>query len=244
MATYAGVGAFALAGLWALHLGPPSGSAREPAPRIPVELSLEETAAPSRPSALPPARPSRAPAPRPPAVRYTPRPSDTRSARGPSAQAATVVAREPSRPIDSTSETLVIGAAKTYGGGATQTQGTSTAPVEGNELGSGTFPRPASGGGAGSPDQSAPVRLASQSWSCPWPSEADPLPIDEETVVIRVVVRPDGSAESVAVVSDPGHGFGEAAASCALRTRFTPARATGGNPTRAPSPPIRVRFTR
>jgi protein TonB len=88
------------------------------------------------------------------------------------------------------------------------------------------------------------VFLARQSWSCPWPSEAESLPVDEETVVIRVVVRPDGTAESVAIVSDPGHGFGQAAASCAMRTPFVPAHAAGGAPIRATSAPIRVRFTR
>jgi periplasmic protein TonB len=177
-------------------------------------------------------------------VRPTTRRSDARSSGGPSAPAAAVVAQEPSGPIDLTSDTLVVGAAKAYAGGATQTQGTSAVAGEGKGNETGPSPRSAVGDGAGVPDQSAPVGLASQRWSCPWPGEADPLPIDEETVVIRVVVRSDGSAESVAVVSDPGHGFGEAAARCAMRTRFTPARAGGGAPIRSSSPAIRVRFTR
>jgi protein TonB len=105
-------------------------------------------------------------------------------------------------------------------------------------------PAPGDGAASAGADRSAPVVLASESWSCPWPAEADPLPIDEETVVIRVVVRPDGTTASVAVVSDPGHGFGEAAASCARRTTFVPARAPDGQPVRATSAPIRVRFTR
>jgi protein TonB len=62
--------------------------------------------------------------------------------------------------------------------------------------------------------------------------------------VIRVVVDANGKVESAEIVSDAGHGFGAAAIACALRTHFTPARAADGNPIRAQSPPIRVRFTR
>ena len=244
MSTCAAVGAFALLGLWALHLERRPGSARELATRMPVEISLEDIADPRRLSPVLPARPEPQPAPRPPLVRQATRRSDARSSAGPSAQAAAVVAQEPSGPIDLTGETLVVGAANSYAGGATQTQGTRTVPGEGKAIDTGASPRSAAADSAGVPDHSAPVGLASQSWSCPWPSEADPLPIDEETVVIRVVVRPDGSAESVAVVSEPGHGFGEAAARCAMRTRFTPARAAGGEPIRTSSPAIRVRFTR
>ena len=99
-------------------------------------------------------------------------------------------------------------------------------------------------GAAPSPGRSTPVGLAGQSWSCSWPSQAAALPIDEATVVIRVVVRPDGTAESVAVVSDPALGFADAAARCAMRTQFTPARSADGHPVRATSAPIKVRFTR
>ena len=134
---------------------------------------------------------------------------------------------------------FVTGTAKTYAGGVTAPTGTTTSPVEGSEVGA----RPAPAGNV-SLDRSTPVALADQSWSCPWPTDADSLQIDEQVVVIRVVVRCDGTAESVALVSDPGHGFAAAAAACALRTRFAPARAANGNPVRATSPPIRVRFTR
>jgi protein TonB len=88
------------------------------------------------------------------------------------------------------------------------------------------------------------VALEGQNWSCPWPREADDAHIDEQTVVIRVVVAADGTVESASVVSDPGHGFGPAAASCAVRTRFIPARDRDGRPIRATSPPLRVRFIR
>jgi protein TonB len=94
------------------------------------------------------------------------------------------------------------------------------------------------------PDRARPVSLKSENWSCPWPREADAQQVDEQTVVIRVVVSADGAAETAKVLADPGHGFGEAAAACAMRTRFTPAGDRRGESIRATSPPIRVRFTR
>jgi protein TonB len=145
----------------------------------------------------------------------------------------------PGVPLDLTGETPVIG---------TSGRGTGT-PVAnrdgfGGARGSGGKPRLASEGGGAGPDLSTTVSLEGQTWSCPWPPEADSERIDEQIVVIRVVVDPDGSAESAEIVVEPGHGFGEAAVACALNTRFTPARDRAGNALRARSPPIRVRFTR
>jgi protein TonB len=93
-------------------------------------------------------------------------------------------------------------------------------------------------------DHASAVSLPEQSWSCPWPAEAEAERIDEQTVIIRVVVNADGFAASAEMLEDPGHGFGRAAVACALHTRFTPARDRKGRPVRAVSPPIRVRFTR
>jgi periplasmic protein TonB len=158
------------------------------------------------------------------------------------AQAATVVAQGPESdaPVDLTAGAIVTGAATAYAGGLTTSNGTSTSAV-------GQSPAAASSQQATSPvalDRSSPVSLATESWSCPWPREADAEQIDEQTVVLRVVVTADGDPENATVLSDPGHGFGPAALDCAMRTRFTPARDPKGNSMRASSPPIRVRFTR
>jgi len=236
IAALVGVGAYGLLGLWALRPERRPEPARETGTtRVPVEISLDETVVRIRPSGTPFPRPKMAPAPRGASV-----PNASSRSGAHSAQAATIVAQEPTAPIDLTGETFVVGGARAYGGGVTSPHGTSAVPVQGSDA----VARSASGEGAALPGRSVPVGLASQSWSCPWPSEADPLPIDEEIVVIRVVVRPDGTAESVAVVSDPGHGFGDAAARCAMRTRFTPALGPNGELVRATSSPIRVRFTR
>jgi periplasmic protein TonB len=63
-------------------------------------------------------------------------------------------------------------------------------------------------------------------------------------VLLRVAVRPDGGATEVKVLSDPGYGFGQAARSCAIKTRFQPAQDAAGKPMFAWSGPIRVRFIR
>ena len=83
----------------------------------------------------------------------------------------------------------------------------------------------------------------SSTWSCPFPPEADADQIDEAVVTVQVTVRPDGSALSASVVSDPGHGFGRAARACALGRRYQPALDRSGSPTAA-SAPVNVRFNR
>ena len=94
------------------------------------------------------------------------------------------------------------------------------------------------------PDHSRPVSLADDDWNCAWPRSAEAADIDEQAVVIRVVVRADGSVESAQLVHDPGAGFGAAALECARRSRFRPALDRQGKALRAASPSIRVRFTR
>jgi periplasmic protein TonB len=142
-------------------------------------------------------------------------------------------------PLDLTGEMPVIG---------TSGRGSGTPAADGDRFGSGrgNFGKPgmtSEGRGSG-PDLSTKVSLEGQSWSCPWPSEADSERIDEQTVIIRVVVDPDGSVRSAEIVVEPGHGFGKAAVTCALNTQFTPAHDRAGDAVRARSPPIRVRFTR
>ncbi|MGD0835226.1 MAG: energy transducer TonB [Polyangia bacterium] len=156
----------------------------------------------------------------------------------PPAQAGAIVARADSAPVDLTSTTFVTGSAGFYAGGATAANGTSRTAVHERDVVAASPPL------ASQPDRSRAVALADESWSCPWPREADAEHIDEQTVVIRALVREDGSVESATIVADPGHGFGAAAVACALRTEFEPARNRAGQPIRAKSPPIRVRFVR
>jgi protein TonB len=158
------------------------------------------------------------------------------------AEAGSLVAQEPNAdaPVDLTGDTFVTGSARAYAGGVTASNGTSRAAVSARDLDARAPP----GAPASVPSGARAVSLADQTWSCPWPREADAEQIDRQAVVIRVIVNADGQVAAARVLSDPGHGFGAAAAACALRTRFAPARDPEGRPIRAPSPPIRVTFTR
>jgi periplasmic protein TonB len=163
----------------------------------------------------------------------------------PPAEAGAIVAQapDPGAPVDLTGEDFVTGIARGHAGGMTASDGTNTVAAPAGAVDPGPAPGPRAAGSEMS-DRSRSVSLEDQSWSCAWPPEADTAQIDEQTVVIRVVVDAEGNAESAEVVSDPGHGFGRAAAACAMRTHFTPARDGAGEPVRARSPLIKVRFTR
>ena len=146
----------------------------------------------------------------------------------PPAGAAEIISVEskPAGPVDLTENTFVVGNAKTFVGGITSSKGTGTKP---------TFDRPS---------LARPVQLSGNEWRCEWPSSAMNEDIYEQYVVLRVVVTASGKVENAKVLTDPGYGFGDAAVVCALRTRFSPALDANGQPIRATSPAIRVRFTR
>ncbi|MFO0760483.1 MAG: TonB family protein [Byssovorax sp.] len=90
-----------------------------------------------------------------------------------------------------------------------------------------------------------PATVASgTSWSCPFPPEADKAKIDSAIVVISVAVAADGQVSKVQILSDPGHGFGEAARACAKGVKYKPAIDGHGHAIASTTPPIRVHFTR
>jgi hypothetical protein len=94
-------------------------------------------------------------------------------------------------------------------------------------------------------DQSSPARLgANVEWHCPWPSSADAARIDHASVRLRAQVKADGQASSIAVLNDPGLGFGEQARSCAMGHVFVPARDKNGNATVGSTLPFVVQFDR
>ncbi len=150
------------------------------------------------------------------------------------------VAAATDAPLDFTGSAFVVGSGSTYAGGTTTARGTSRAPASGAVA--------ANGHGDGqvvARSRAKPVSLDQASWNCPWPAEADARQVDQETVVIRVAVRPDGRVERADVLDDPGFGFGRAARDCALSSRaFAPALDASGAPVGGMSPPIRVHFYR
>ena len=82
-----------------------------------------------------------------------------------------------------------------------------------------------------------------EGWTVPFPEEAAEAGISSAEVVLLVTVSPSGAVEDAAVVTDPGHGFGEPARRYALGQRFKPAVDAAGTAIRA-STRMRVRFHR
>ena len=73
--------------------------------------------------------------------------------------------------------------------------------------------------------------LGSSTWDCSFPAEADLDQIDDAYVSIQFTVTPEGRVSDVKVITDPGHGFGRAAKTCAKLRRYEPALDVGGKPT-------------
>jgi len=169
------------------------------------------------------------------------------------AQAGKLLTQEPSAddPLDLTDQGFVTGEGDRYAGGTTAASGTSTTAVRDPRARAGGKPgstgekpgAPASTAPAGK-DQSRPSAPASRNWNCGFPPEADFDQIDFATVMISVTVGTDGRAKSVSVLSDPGHGFGRLARSCAMRMQYNPGYDRNGQPVVKTTSPFPVRFTR
>jgi protein TonB len=145
--------------------------------------------------------------------------------------------------------TFVTGDAGTYAGGMTASTGTSTLAVRGSLAGAGGVV-----GGIGTRVQApkpTPHDLSrgawlegTTSWDCDFPGEAERDHIRDAVVEMTVNVRPNGTAQRVTILDDPGHGFGRVAAACALRHRFTPALDPEGHPIWGKTRPFHVGFHR
>lgn len=200
---------------------------------------------PPEPEAAPEPAPAPTPAPKAPA----PKDDDPYKNIPPApAQAAKVLTQkdDPDEPQDLTGNTVVTGeGSATYGQQSAAGKGDTptmarNASLQGTPGGKGTAGPVAPPG----PDLSRPVGLiGGATWSCPFPPEADAEQIDQAVVTVQVTVRPDGSALSATVVSDPGHGFGRAARICALARRYQPALDRAGTAVLS-SNAVNVRFSR
>ncbi|GMV13965.1 MAG: hypothetical protein AMXMBFR56_21890 [Polyangiaceae bacterium] len=170
------------------------------------------------------------------------------------AEAGKVLTQEPDpdEPVDLTGEGFISGTSDRFAGGTTAAAGTSKTAVKdpkarpgGTEGGKGQKPGAAPAGtGAGAKDASRAATPTSRSWNCGFPPEADFDQIDYATVMISVTVGTDGRAKSVNVLSDPGHGFGRLAKSCAMRMQYNVGVDKDGQPVVKTTSPFPVRFTR
>ena len=165
------------------------------------------------------------------------------------ADAAKVLMQEPAKdePVDLTGNTFLNGNADTAVGGTTQIGGTGKTPTNspaavatGVQGGTGTVAAPAT-----KVDRSRPAKITNVSnlERCPFPAEADAEQIDEAVVGISVSVTAEGRPASVAITSDPGHGFAREARKCAMREGYTPALNVDGIPIPG-TYPVRFKFTR
>ncbi len=233
-------------GLWIVGMQPSLEAwSADLASRIHDELTrveiveLAPAKPPPAPPPAPPSEPAADPSPSPPPSEPAPR---VRLKVGAAPARAGKIVAAPGAPLDLTGDVFVEGEGNAYAGGATSPTGTGTTPTR--QVGEPPAAPTKTPTTPAKPSRAAPVSLPTDEWNCPWPDEAQELPLDEQTATIRVTVRADGSVESSQVVQDPGDGFAAAAIRCARRTRFTPAKDAEGRPIRAVSPPIRLHFFR
>lgn len=207
-----------------------------PAPPLPAEPE-KEAEVEKLPEAKPEAAPDQKAGEPPPAA----------------AEAGKVLTQEPdpNEPVDMTGEGFVSGTSDRFAGGTTAAAGTSKTAVKdprakpgGAPGGKGDKPGAAPPPAAPAKDGSRPASPTSRSWNCGFPPEADFEQIDYATVMISVTVGTDGRAKSVTVLSDPGHGFGRLAKSCAMRMQYNVGVDKDGQPLVKTTSPFPVRFTR
>lgn len=79
---------------------------------------------------------------------------------------------------------------------------------------------------------------------CPFPGEADAANVNRAVVTLVATVGPNGKAMGIAVVTDPGYGFGREARRCAFKLQYRPALDRAGTPIEAYTAPFSIRFTR
>lgn len=150
-------------------------------------------------------------------------------------------------PAPTGAPTFVTGEGQGPGYGMVSAAGTATTPTFRRSARVGGVPggRGTGTGGAPRKDRSRKADLlGDRAWDCPFPTEADALGVDDGVVTLLIEVRPDGRAQRVTVLKDPGHGFGRVARSCAAAHHYRPALDSDGKPISATIGPIRVRFTR
>lgn len=199
-----------------------------------------------------------APAPVPEPIAETPRPEpQPRSAARPSSAAnakAAPVAAQAGKTLTAADDgdqladfTLVQGEGSAYVGGTTSSIGTSNRAVHGPVAPNANLPGTRNPGPPtiqSGPDRSRSATPTGSAWDCSKLFPSDPQAGDYATVLIAVSLSADGAPKRVALLRDPGHGFGAAAIQCAMRQRYNVALDRQGNAVAATTPPITVRFSR
>lgn len=218
----------------------------KPSLRIDHVVELNPPQPPPPPPTLPPPTSLPPPVTKARAVERTPSPEQPTptppsETPPPPAEVGQVVAADESasQPLDFTGFEISTGNGQRYTGGSTTSSGTSSRAVHTPVVDRRADPKLRA-----KTSRARPVGAPRQEWDCLWPPLADTLSMDEQFVMIRAVVRADGTVASARLISDPGYGFGEIALACARQQRFPAATDDDGRPITATSPPIRVKFTK
>jgi len=221
---------------------------QSPPSRDVTEVELTEVLnAPPPPAPEPQPPPEETAAPLPSRQSLSPKAAQPRAHVAPTAaMAAKTLTAPEDAPADLADFTLVQGNGRSYAGGTTSSTGLSKQAVRGAAA---TSSRPSAFGSSGSTvpaggvDRSRAPLPQNGAWDCSrlYPAGAAP---DSALVRVVVTVNASGRAISVAVLSDPGFGFGDAARRCALSQRFSPGLDRDGRPAIRSTAPIRVRFSR
>jgi serine/threonine-protein kinase len=138
-----------------------------------------------------------------------------------------------------------------FGSKSPETDGTSSPKVGGRPTASGaetpeTRERASDEGGqlGVSPEKQPLLRGRARpatllpNWDCEYPGP----PTKDVVVRLIATVRPDGTAEAVDVLDDPGGGFADVARACAIRQPYSPALDERGQRIRGRTRPFVVRF--
>jgi protein TonB len=217
--------------------------------RLKSEVDIEVAPPPPPPTPPPPEpepEPEKEPPPPPPKADQPPSAPPP-----PAAEAGKVLTAEadPDEPVDLTGDGFVTGTGERFAGGVTASTGTNkkaSRSPQAAATGTGTPSRLPAGPAVGPKDLSRPASVtASGDWNdCGFPPEADQEGVNFGKVTLAVTVRADGRARSVAVIKDPGYGFGAVAQRCAMRKSYQTALNREGQSIEQTTAPFTVRFTR
>jgi periplasmic protein TonB len=212
-----------------------------------VDIDLTEPPPPPPPPPAPDPEPE-PPPPTPPAAAAPP--TDAPPPPPAAAEAGKVLTQDPdpNEPVDLTGDGFVSGTGDRFAGGVTASNGTSKDAVRdlrAQPQGVGKAPPGPVATAPTGPDLSRAASPLGGSWNdCEFPAEADIEGIDSAVVQLTVTVGANGRAKAVAILRDPGNGFGQSARSCAFRKTFNPALDRAGTAITMTTAPFTVRFTR